>query len=141
MSSDPSTPSIAKTPGTSTVTIVAIVLLCLYWTMLFAGTHVPLPQGALPGGMDKKIHFVAYAGLGVLLMAVHATRGFYSWYTVLICWLALVGYGVFDEVTQLLVNRQCELYDWLYDVAGAGTGLLAVTLAVWCFRPKTQGRR
>lgn len=88
--------------------------------------------------MDKKIHFFAFFGLGVLLMAVQATKGSYSWYTVWVCWLVLVGYGVFDEVTQPLVNRQCELYDWLFDVTGAAAGLLAVTLAVWCFRPKTQ---
>jgi len=138
MSSDPSTTFIEKRPQTSNLTIVTIVLLCGYWALLFAGTHFPLPPGTLSGGMDKKIHFVAYAGLGFLLMAVHATRGLYSWKTVWICWLILVGYGVFDEVTQPLVNRQCELYDWLYDITGAATGLLVVTLAVWCLRPKMQ---
>ena len=126
MSSDPSTTFIEKRPQTSNLTIATIVLLCVYWALLFAGTHFPLPPGARSGG------------LGFLLMAVHATRGLYSWKTVWICWLILVGYGVFDEVTQPLVNRQCELYDWLYDITGAATGLLFVTLAVWCLRPKMQ---
>jgi VanZ family protein len=112
------------------------VLLCAYWAVLFFGTHARLPPGAIAPGMDKSIHFFAYAVLGGLLIAVHATRGLYTWATVFTCWLILVGYGVFDELTQILVNRQCELYDWLYDVAGAATGLLLVTFAVWCFRPK-----
>ena len=41
--------------------------LAVYWIGLFIGTHVPLPQGALPGSSDKLAHLAAYAGLAVLL--------------------------------------------------------------------------
>ena len=120
----------------SRLRMVARLILFLYWGALFYATHMPIPPGMLPGNSDKTIHFVAYCGLGFLLMAWQSAEGALVWPRVLALWLILAGYGVFDELTQLLVNRNADLHDWLYDLAGAATGLGLFSLILWYFRPK-----
>lgn len=120
------------------VTVVVLVTLCLYWAALFYATHMPLPQGLLPGNSDKFIHFAAYAGLAVLLMSLRATRGAYPWYSVFARWCFLALYGVFDEATQALVNRSPDLDDWIADVLGVTFGLTLVTFLVWVV-PRVTG--
>ena len=139
MSSDVNHQILPEQRRTSFFKIALGAVLIAYWITLFLATHVTLPPGALAEGADKSVHFFAYAVLGALLLAVMISRGYDSWKTVLICWLILMGYGVFDELTQILVNRQCDLYDWLYDVAGSATGLLLIAFLYWCFRPKIAG--
>ena len=126
----------STTGGPAGVTVIMAVVLGIYWAALFYATHMPIPQGMLPGNSDKFIHFVAYCGLGTLLMGLVATRGPIKWPGVIICWLILATYGVFDELTQLLVSRNADVRDWLYDISGAATGLLVVASLVWCVRPK-----
>ena len=134
--------SIAAEPGqshsdhsrTSLCTRVVLVMLCVYWAALFYGTHTKVPEGLLPGNSDKLIHFWAYAGLAILLMSLRVTRGAYTWWSVLIAWCVLAIYGAFDELTQLLVNRNADIFDWVCDVTGAAAGLALVTLVVWYFR-------
>ena len=117
-------------PRTRLVPIIVTVMLCVYWAALFYGTHTKIPAGMLPGNTDKLIHFGAYAGLGILLMTLRASRGAYSWYSVAARWCVLACYGAFDELTQLLVNRNADMEDWLADVFGAAIGLGLVTLVV-----------
>lgn len=130
--------SLPCTPWKSVVTMLMLAILCLYWGVLFYATHMPMPAGMMPGNSDKFIHFLAYFGLGVLLMAFRATTGTVSWKTVLVCWLVITAFGAFDELTQLLVNRHADVYDWLFDVSGSGTGLLIVALTQWCLSPKLR---
>jgi VanZ family protein len=57
-------------------------------------------------------------------------------------WLVLACYGAFDELTQLLVNRNADVMDWLADIAGSALGLGIVNLFVWLFRrpsPPSEG--
>ena len=128
-------PSKSDQPQTSLATGIVFVMLCVYWAALFYGTHTKVPEGLLPGNSDKFIHFWAYAGLAILLMSLRVTRGAYTWLSVLIAWCILAIYGVFDELTQLLVNRNADIFDWVCDVTGAAAGLAMVTLTVWYFRP------
>ena len=125
-------------PRFSRATRIVFVMLCIYWAALFYGTHTKVPEGLLPGNSDKFIHFWAYAGLAILLMSLRVTRGAYTWLSVLIAWCILAIYGVFDELTQLLVKRNAEVFDWIFDVTGAASGLALVTLVVWYFRTKSQ---
>ena len=122
-------------PKTSLFARVLLVMLCVYWAALFYGTHTKVPEGLLPGNSDKFIHFWAYAGLAILFMSLRVTRGADSWLNGLIAWFILAVYGVFDELTQLLVNRNADIFDWVCDVTGAAAGLALVTLTVWYFRP------
>ena len=123
---------------TSFATRVVLVMLCVYWGALFYGTHTKVPEGLLPGNSDKFIHFWAYAGLAILLMSLRVTRGTYTWFSVLIAWSILALYGVFDELTQLLVNRNADIFDWVFDVTGSAMGLALVMLTVWYFRGKIR---
>jgi len=118
-------------------TLVIAVLLCLYWVALFYGTHTKLPPGLLPGNSDKVVHFLSYGGLGALFMSLRATRGTYGWYSVVARWFVLAGYGAFDELTQLLVNRTADVLDWSADICGAAVGLGLVTLFVRYSRRST----
>lgn len=127
MTNDPAAEARRGLRRKSTATLVVTLMLAVYWTALFYGTHARLPPGALPGNSDKMIHFGAFLGLGTLLMTLRATRGAYSWTDVFIRWCVLVGYGAFDETTQTLVGRDAELFDWLADSAGAAAGILLVT--------------
>ena len=123
---------------TSTATTIVAVLLVVYWLLLFCGTHIRIPKGMLPGQSDKLIHFASYAVLGMLLMSLRATRGIYPWYSVFARWFVLSGYGAFDELTQLLVNRNADVVDWLADNVGAAVGLGFVTLILWLFRKSVR---
>lgn len=117
------------------LTITVTSILVIYWIVLFYATHMPLPHGFLPGESDKLIHFIAYGLLGVLLTTLRALRGSLPWLSLLGRWLFLAAYGALDEVTQLLVNRSCDLRDWLADITGAAIGVGVVYL-IWycCFR-------
>ena len=125
---------------TSLLTRCAMLTLCLYWIALFYGTHYKIPSGMLPGNSDKVIHFFAYAGLGMLWAILRATQGAITWGNLSGKWLMLAAYGVFDELTQLLVNRNADLKDLLFDVSGAATGLIIVAFAVWGFQSKIWKR-
>ncbi len=113
----------------------------VYWIAMFVGTHWPKgPHLPISGG-DKVMHFSAYLGLALLL-----SLSTLSWWPVL--WLKSIGivgllacYGAFDEMTQPLVGRDCELLDWCADMTGV---LLAVGLWLWFVRtlcpPRQPGR-
>ena len=94
----------------------------------------------LPEKSDKVVHFFAYAGLGMLWAILRATQGAITWGNLSWMWLMLAAYGVFDELTQLLVNRNADLKDLLFDVSGAATGLIIVAFAVWGFQSKIWKR-
>ena len=95
------------------------VLLTIYWIGLFIGTHMPMPAGALPGGSDKLVHFVAYCGLACLLGLVRGPQKWASSLTI------VVVFAVVDEFLQIPMGRSCEVADGLADWLGAaaGTGL------------------
>ncbi|HEY4263157.1 MAG TPA: VanZ family protein [Schlesneria sp.] len=105
------------------VRIGLVTLLVIYWSSMFFGTHLPkMPQG-LAGQSDKLLHFCAYCGLAVLLLSWRITRGRVSLSQLLLFWLMIGAYGIFDEMTQPLVGRDCDIKDWLADLTGAAIGL------------------
>lgn len=112
---------------------VSSILLAGYWLAMFLGTHVPLSRPPIPGASDKTHHYLAYLGLSLLVggwLVVRRQVGVRELIGVL-CLLAL--YGGFDEITQPLVQRTCDLRDWFADMSGVTTGLLLffVGLRVW----------
>lgn len=121
------------------VTIVRmglVTLLVIYWSSMFFGTHLPQMPQSLAGHSDKLLHFCAYGGLAVLLLSWRITRGRVSIRQLLLLWLMIGAYGIFDEVTQPLVGRDSDVKDWLADLTGAAIGL-AVTwpVATWLLAP------
>jgi VanZ family protein len=128
---------------------LAVLACTVYWGLLLTGTHLPrLPQPiVLSSGLDKICHFIGYAGLAFLLSAVWRAwisrgraiplRG----YLIVVCLAAF--YGAFDELTQPLVGRTCELGDWLADVSGAVFGCALFSLVyhiVWRPAKFTENR-
>jgi len=100
--------------------IAVIVLLILYWLALFVGTHLPPGVGGGVEIPDKVLHFSGFAGLGGLLAFAAPNR---RWRTLLACWLLAVGYGAVDELTQPIVGRDDDIWDFVADTAGAFCGV------------------
>ncbi len=111
------------------VRIGLVTMLVIYWSSMFFGTHLPQMPQSLAGHSDKLLHFCAYGGLAVLLLSWRITRGRVSLRQLLLFWLMIGAYGIFDEVTQPLVGRDSDIKDWLADLTGAAIGL-AVTWPV-----------
>lgn len=113
------------------VAAVFVVTLAAYWLAMFVATHIPIPKGVIPaGGGDKVLHLSGYALLGVLVLGVRAIRGPFRWWSVISRALILTLYAATDEFTQSFVGRQADFADWVADVIGAVSGLLAVVFIV-----------
>ena len=110
----------------SRLALVSKLAFALFWLALFAGTHIPKPPDVLPpSGGDKLAHFGGYMVLAFLLAtAWQLAGGILTRRHLVIAWIAVIGYAAFDEVTQTLVGRDCEILDWVADAAGAAVGLL-----------------
>ena len=124
----------------SRIRYVLAAMLGAYWISMFVGTHIPSLPTVLAHQWDKLLHFGAYAGLAVLLLGWRACRGQFGARTILILWLLLAAYGMFDEFTQRFVGRGVEVYDWFSDLAGAACGLVvgwfpAAWIRNWLVRP------
>jgi len=78
--------------------------------------------------LDKAIHFLLFAWCGYWV--TRGWLGVYSWPGLL---LALLAYGVFTELIQLLVpGRGLSVGDMIADALGAATGL------IWAIRSKNN---
>ena len=114
----------------------ALALLVLYWLALFVGTHVPRgPHELLPKNVsDKLLHLTAYGGLAFLICLNWSLRRPLGWRQGAIVLALLAGFGALDEVTQIPVGRDCDLFDWTADVTGATAGVGLFLLAASLFR-------
>jgi len=107
---------------------VFMVLLGVYWLALFLGTHVPITLKTGQGG-DKILHFLAYTGLAFLMILVIGGRN-PTWRAFVLVLVATLGYGGFDEFSQLLVGRHCDFWDFVADIMGIGLGLFGYRVVV-----------
>jgi VanZ family protein len=104
-------------------------ILAVYWIALATATHIPPDRPILPGGnFDKLAHLTAYAILAFLIATYWQSsagwlgREHFFWIVV-----ACSAYGVIDELMQIPVGRDSNLFDWVADALGA---LLGVTIFV-----------
>jgi hypothetical protein len=117
-----------------------------YWLVMFGGTHWPnLSLAAYPENADKALHLTGYAGFGFLLALWFSVRGAkqgtrplgpaflplkeYAW-----IFAVIVGYSIFDEVSQPPFGRTCDFWDAAADWAGGLIGLgifTVVRLSLW----------
>jgi VanZ family protein len=68
------------------------------------------------------LHFLGFAILGLLTVwrLGERRRGL----AVILLWfVGLAAYGVFDETTQPFFNRDCEFFDWIADCGGGAFGM------------------
>jgi VanZ family protein len=125
---------------------LSTVALVGYWLVMFTGTHWPnLSLEAYPENTDKALHLTGYAAFGFLLAFWFSLRGpnsaarlfgrvllsakEYLWIV-----LVIVGYSIFDEVSQPPFGRTCDVWDAVADWIGGGIGLgvfSVLRFAVW----------
>lgn len=107
-------------------------VLAVYWLALFAGTHSPIDPNLVLPGDDKTKHFLGYSGLAFLFgffLTLRRRRSRSSGarrFPFVGAALLLALYGAFDELTQPLVGRTTDRYDWLADAAGILVGLTLI---------------
>ncbi|MBM80643.1 MAG: hypothetical protein CMJ78_08630 [Planctomycetaceae bacterium] len=121
------------------------ILLALvgYWLALFIATHLPEPESLMPKKVsDKWLHFGAYFGLAVLLSSFCSVKTNTSLKTrAYLPAIALLLYGIADELLQIPVNRTCDVMDWLADSAGVVVGVAVTQVARKTSLSWLQGKR
>jgi hypothetical protein len=98
---------------------------------LFWLTHIPVPDLARQSGVsDKTMHVLAYFVLTFLVWFAVCPYQKVQWNKPKCWWviLAVMAYGVLDELLQARVGRSADLMDWLANFFGVmlGLGLLSV---------------
>lgn len=110
------------------VPLIATVVLVGLWAIAFVATHWPMPDPEQPilfPHVDKLVHAGIYALLAITAL-VAATAWNYRWSFLLAATvaMALVGLGIFDELTQMLVaGRTADPLDLVADTLGAVVGI------------------
>lgn len=109
---------------------LTIISLLLYWPAIFVFAHIPIPQLVYKAQVsDKSLHFLAYLVLVFLLWFAIGPDRTINWRRATAWWilLAVVWYGVFDEILQVYVGRTCDIADLSANLAGVLTGLILFT--------------
>jgi len=116
---------------------ITVLILAFYWPAFFISAHIPIPRVVREANVsDKCLHFLAYLILAFLLWVAVFGNQKVNWRQAAAWWmlLAIVGYGLADELLQNLVaGRSCDMRDLFMDVAGALTGL--ILCSVFSFWP------
>lgn len=117
--------------------LAAPALVLTLW-LLSSRSTLPLPSGVF--GLDKLVHFAAYAALAFALALwpgaptwrLHPVR------TAIIIIALASAYGAIDELHQSYVpGRNMSVYDWIADTLGAGFGVGG--FAWWRVRRQERG--
>ncbi|MBI5764638.1 MAG: VanZ family protein [Planctomycetes bacterium] len=110
--------------------IVRTLICVSIFITAFVVTHLPPPdQPIKPLEHDKLLHTIGFVGLGtVLAWRLSATHRPFPLVTAMAWYSVLITYGAFDELTQPITGRSCELLDFLADGLGGiiGMGLIIV---------------
>jgi VanZ family protein len=109
-------------------------LVC-FWAAMFAGTHVPhLPLDGLPANFDKVLHGSANCGLAFLIAVWLSAARRVGFRELAGIFGVVFAYAIFDELSQIPVGRDCELFDGVADCAGGATGLGAFVTSRFAVR-------
>jgi hypothetical protein len=108
-----------------------LLALGIYWPFLFWLTHIPVPALARQSGMsDKSMHVLAYFALAFLVWFAISPYEKVRWGKAKV-WLVIVAvvlYGVADELMQGRVGRSADVMDFMADLFGVllAMGVLSV---------------
>jgi VanZ family protein len=109
---------------------LTLIALLVYWPTIFILAHIPIPKFVYDARVsDKAIHVLVYLILVFLFWFIVSPTKRVNWrkapvWCVLI---AMVAYSIADEVLQIYVNRNCDIADFLANMAGVLTGLIIFT--------------
>lgn len=111
-------------------------LLAVYWVALFTLTHLPSNPVLthVVTVKDKSAHTIAFGLLAALLaFVVCLVRRRFGIREAVACGVGLALYAGFDELTQPIVGRSCDIYDWAADLIGIAGGLTFIwtLVVVW----------
>ena len=110
-------------------------LLAGFVVLLLTATHIPPSSGLLPPeehNIDKLYHFTAYTILaGLLATTWQMSSGILTARHLRWVWCAVAVFGALDELTQPPFQRDCSIWDWTADIAGAAFGIF---IFVWLRR-------
>lgn len=98
--------------------------------LIFGLSSISTPP-SLPGGSDKGVHVILYAGLGVLMLRAIAGGLLrrVSWRALILAVVLAAAYGVTDEIHQRFVpGRSYDVADMAADAVGASAAGIAITL-------------
>ncbi|HNX26393.1 MAG TPA: VanZ family protein [Phycisphaerae bacterium] len=101
----------------------------------FIATHIPAAEMPAISCSDKTLHFFAYAMLGALFAICQIIRGVRLRNIMLAGVILFPLYAFFDEITQPIVNRTADYFDWRMDMIGSiGVLLISCLAAVFLGR-------
>lgn len=115
-----------------------LVLLILYWVILLTVTHLPPSELPKTHVSDKVEHFAAYGLLTALLHLSLWPRRWSIPKLAAFVLLTVMAYGAFDELTQPLFNRACDLHDWYADTTGCLIVLSVMSIAYRLTQPRSE---
>ena len=98
---------------TRNIDIYATVVIAV---LIGLATLTPVEELPAVSGSDKLYHFISFAILTLPIAVIRPKAG-------RVMFILSVGYGGAIEVLQPLVNRNCELADFLADASGAFLGM------------------
>ncbi len=109
------------------VPVIASLVLVGLWAIAFTATHLPMEPNDDPlfPHVDKVAHVTIYAVLTITALAT-AVAWNYRWSLLLAVTvvLGMIGLGIFDELTQMLVaGRTADPLDLMADTLGALAGI------------------
>ena len=111
--------------GTRRTGLLLAILVC-FWVAMFLGTHWPhLPLDFLPANCDKLLHWSANCGLAFLIPLWLSSWRDVAFKDLAGIFAVVLGYAIFDEVSQIPVGRDCEFFDAVADCFGGLSGLAA----------------
>ena len=104
--------------------VIRLILCLITFGFAFYTTHVPPSNLPRIGRFDKLLHFAGFVYLGMMaLWQVLPAGQMMSRRRIWPILALVIAYATLDEVTQPLVQRDCEITDWLADVLGAVVGV------------------
>ncbi|MBU6327783.1 MAG: VanZ family protein [Verrucomicrobia bacterium] len=112
-----------------------VLVLMTHWPTV---PSLGLAAGRLP--IDKAMHLVLYAVFGALVGMTNYFQPLSFRWLVTHLFFALTIFAAFDELSQPFFTRNCDLSDWIADIAGAAFGLLVSTAAIRLFRCRPSRR-
>ncbi|MCE5185172.1 MAG: VanZ family protein [Planctomycetaceae bacterium] len=110
-----------------------LIVLAVYWPVIFALTHIPVPNLARQSGMsDKTMHVLAYFVLAFLAWCAWNPYEKVNWlrWKVWALVAAIACYGMIDELLQRIpaLGRSADVIDFAANMAGALTALILLSL-------------
>jgi len=114
---------------------LTVISLLIYWPVLFVLMHIQVPEQIRRAGVaDKSLHFVSYLILVFLLWFAISPQKKVEWRKGRAWWvfIAIVAFGLIDEVVQGWTGRSFDLVDLAVDALSALTGLVLFSfLSFW----------